>query len=105
MSIENELTADDLKRVYCTITFSKADPFEEDEYWQLKSQLEAYLDPIASPWLLYPSFSHKDYKRCMLMFECNANALDIVQTYVHNKERFGPEYQITISSDLTERHA
>jgi len=103
MTIENELSAEDLKRVYCTITFSKDEPFEEDEYWQLKQNLEAYLDPIASPWLLYPSFSHKDYTRCILMFECNANALDIVQTYVHNKDRFGPEYQITISSDLTER--
>lgn len=102
---ENELTQDDFKRIYCTITISKVQPFEEDEYWQLKQQLENYLEPIASPWLLYPSFSAKDYTRCTLMFECNANALDIVHTYVHNSERFGPEYQITISSDLTERHA
>ena len=101
---ENELTQDDLKRVYCTITISKREDFEEDEYWQLKQTLEAYLEPLAFPWLLYPSFTNKDYKRCMAMFECNANALDIVQSFVHNKERFGPEYQITISSDLTERH-
>ena len=92
-------TEGDLQRIFCTITFSKTSDFEEDEYWRLKKQLEDLLEFIADPWLLYPSFSSNDFKNCLMMFETNANAVDIINNYMQNKKRFGDDYRITCSFD------
>ena len=87
------------QNIFCTITFSKETDFGEDEYWRLKKTLEDLLEMVANPWLLYPSFLSNDFKNCVLMFEANENAVDIITNYMENKRRFGPEYRITFSID------
>ena len=75
--------ADDLKKKFCLISIQKEEAFTPEDFWRLQFQIMRFVETVASPMMLYPSFEKRGNNRFRLMFECSTSVVDIIENWFY----------------------
>ena len=95
--IIGDASEDCFKKVFCTVEVSKNDQFEVEEFWIVRKIILDFVEPIACPMMLNPSFPPRSLKTFRLMFETFKEAVDIIEKFFHTDERLKDQYLININ--------
>lgn len=94
-----EFKSSNFDKVFCTIEIKKDGDFEVEEFWIVRKAIMDFVDNVACPMMLMPSFPPKDIQTFRLMFETYKNAVDIIESFFHTEDRLKDLYVINIKFD------
>lgn len=94
-----QFKSDSFDKVFCIVEITKNDDFEVEEFWELRTAIMDFVQYVADPMMLNPSFPPKNANTFRLMFETYKNAIDIIESFFHTEARLKDRYKLNIRFD------
>ena len=86
-------------KVFCTIEVTKDGMFDVEEFWMLRKAIMDFIEHLACPMMLNPSFPPKELSTFRLMFETFKSGVDIIENFFHTDKRLNDLYTVNIKFD------
>ena len=79
---------------FCTIQFARAGAFEGDELFDIKHDIQTFLQPVVLRDTLRERLN--DERQLYYTFECNIQALPIIHAFLFISRDYDDRYSVTV---------